>query len=397
MKPITRRPLASATAVCLAVALLASGGRGSAARGAVGEPSSGRPIVKTTKIAPGLTLTKITEKKIPRRTFVLTADLSKPITLDVALAGPQLPARETTGAIAKSAGALAAVNGDFSTPSVGRPVHLFAEDGKLVQTAFQQGDMFAVSKDETSIYAGKPTLSVSVTDTVDGRSFVIDRWNDGLPMPGEIAGYSPLGGTLEPSPGHMCSAHLVPVGSPTVSAPDGVDQNFTLDQVACQELPMPESGGVVISAPPATDEATELLALTPGTPMRLHWTLGWAGVFDAVGGVPLLVSDGRVAVGACYTAVCGSNPRTGIGVTADGKILLVVVDGRQKRWSLGPTLLEFADIMKGLGAVTALNLDGGGSTTMVVNGKLVNRPSEGFQRKISNAVLVLPGPDPGEP
>jgi exopolysaccharide biosynthesis protein len=396
VKPITRRPLVLATAVCLALSLLASGGRGSAARGAVAAPSSGRPIVKTTKIAPGLTLTKIIEKKIPRRTFVLTADLSLPITLDVALAGPQLPARKTTGAMAKSAGALAAINGDFGTPSLGRPVHPFAEDGNLVQTAFQQGAMFAVSKDETSVYGGKPTLSVTVTDTVDGRSFVLDHWNDGIPMPGEIAGYSPLGGTLEPSPGHMCSAHLAPAGSPTVSAPDGVDQNFTLDQVACRELPMSEGGGVVISAPPATDEATQLLALTPGTPVRLHWTLGWAGVFDAVGGVPLLVSNGQVAVGACYTAVCARNPRTGIGVTAQGKILLVVVDGRQKRWSLGPTMLEFANIMKSLGAVTALNLDGGGSTTMVVNGKVVNRPSEGLQQKISNAVLVLPGPDPGE-
>jgi exopolysaccharide biosynthesis protein len=52
--------------------------------------------------------------------------------------------------------------------------------------------------------------------------------------------------------------------------------------------------------------------------------------------------------------------------------------------------------MRDLGAVQALNLDGGGSTTMVVNGEVVNKPSDGFERLISNAVLVLPGADPGE-
>ena len=74
----------------------------------------------------------------------------------------------------------------------------------------------------------------------------------------------------------------------------------------------------------------------------------------------------------------------------------MVVDGRQKKWSVGPTLFGFARIMSDLGAVQALNLDGGGSTTMVVDGAVVNRPSSGFERAISNAVLVLPGPDPGE-
>jgi hypothetical protein len=165
--------------------------------------------------------------------------------------------------------------------------------------------------------------------------------------------------------------------------------------VQCSEAPLARNGGIVISTAPATDEATELLALAPGTPMRLHWTLGWANVFDAVGGAPLLLRDGEV-VGICNSA-CGRQPRTGVGVTATGRILLVVVDGRQANWSLGPTAAEFADIMAGLGAVTALNLDGGGSSEMVVEGEVVNRPSDGDERRISNAILVLPGPDPDEP
>jgi len=57
---------------------------------------------------------------------------------------------------------------------------------------------------------------------------------------------------------------------------------------------------------------------------------------------------------------------------------------------------EFAEIMQNLGAVQALNLDGGGSSTMVVEGVVVNRPSDDRLGRTSNAVLVLPGPDPGE-
>jgi Phosphodiester glycosidase len=74
---------------------------------------------------------------------------------------------------------------------------------------------------------------------------------------------------------------------------------------------------------------------------------------------------------------------------------MVVIDGRRKG-SKGVTLKKFASIMLGLKAVEAINLDGGGSSTMVVKGKVRNVPSDGKQRKVSSAVLVLKGPDPGD-
>jgi exopolysaccharide biosynthesis protein len=83
-------------------------------------------------------------------------------------------------------------------------------------------------------------------------------------------------------------------------------------------------------------------------------------------------------------------------VTANGKILMVVVDGRQPKWSVGVSLPKFAAILRNLGAISALNLDGGGSSTMVVRGEVVNRPSLGHQTLISTALTVLPGADPGE-
>jgi len=103
-----------------------------------------------------------------------------------------------------------------------------------------------------------------------------------------------------------------------------------------------------------------------------------------------LVQDGRVVLGACSSSICAPNPRTGIGLTADGRIVLVVVDGRQ-HLSGGMSLPAFASFFVRLGVVSAMNLDGGGSSTMAVKGQVVNVPSDGFERSVSNALLVRLG------
>jgi exopolysaccharide biosynthesis protein len=92
------------------------------------------------------------------------------------------------------------------------------------------------------------------------------------------------------------------------------------------------------------------------------------------------------------------HPRTAVGIAAGGRrVLLVAVDGRQRPWSDGMTLRELADLFLALGAPTAINLDGGGSTTLVVREpsgalRIANRPSdrEG-ERPVGNALAVVGG------
>jgi hypothetical protein len=81
------------------------------------------------------------------------------------------------------------------------------------------------------------------------------------------------------------------------------------------------------------------------------------------------------------------HPRTAVGFNAR-QIVLVTVDGRQKGWSMGMTMYELAGLMRRLGCQEALNLDGGGSTEEWVCGGIVNRPSEGHERPIADAILV---------
>ena len=391
MKPVhptIRLPVTLAAAALLVLALgpAQDAGAGGSAHGARA------PIMKTRKIAPGLKYIRIVRRQIPLRAFVLKVDLSKAITLDTTIADDALPSRRQLSRIVRNHGALAGVNGDPGE-GLGNTVHPFAQDGDLLHTAGPDAEMFAVSKDESTTFLGNPKLKVNVTDLSSGRVFTMDRWNRRAPEPGEIVGFSPLGGTLASPPSFSCSVRLLPQGAPQVAAPDGVDRDYAVDVATCSESPLDRNGGVVISTAPGTDEAEMLLALTPGTLMRLHWTLGWPGVFDAVGGDPILLLDGAPAP-ICVS--CARQPRTAVGVTATGQILLVVIDGRRPGWSRGATLGELRAILRDLGAVDALNLDGGGSSEMVVDGEVVNRPSDGRERRITNAVLILPGADPGE-
>jgi hypothetical protein len=144
--------------------------------------------------------------------------------------------------------------------------------------------------------------------------------------------------------------------------------------------------------------ADVLETMERGQRVRLTWSFGWVGVMDSIGGMPLIVRDGRNAADMCASSFCRRNPRTAMGVTEDGTLLLVVVDGR-KRSSVGMTLPELGRYLVGLGALHAINLDGGGSSTMWIRGSgVVNDPSDiGGERPVSNAVLVLDGPDVDEP
>ena len=125
---------------------------------------------------------------------------------------------------------------------------------------------------------------------------------------------------------------------------------------------------------------------------------------EAVGGFPVLVRRGAVAPEvdtAGAAAFRGPNPRTAVGIAADGGLLLVTVDGRQPGHSDGATLRETAELLQAMGAVDALNLDGGGSTTMVVRGAgdrlaVVNRPSDATgERPVANALALRACPGSG--
>jgi len=161
---------------------------------------------------------------------------------------------------------------------------------------------------------------------------------------------------------------LSSLGQPEVIAP-GVE----LYRLSDQALLSPP--GVV---------AMQLLRLNPG---RVDLRLVLAQ--DTVLGLETVPDMARRSEATAAINATERHPRTVIGTSGDGRIWLIAVDGRDKALSLGMSFAELQNLVTRVGLVDALNLDGGGSTTMVVRGVVVNHPSDATgPRKVSDAIVV---------
>ncbi len=152
-------------------------------------------------------------------------------------------------------------------------------------------------------------------------------------------------------------------------------------------------GVVVLSV--SGRQAWLMADLKVGDSLKIVQTLGpvWDKVTQAVGAGPRLVKNGEIymtTLGEEFGSdvAGGRAPRTALGITREGKALLVVVDGRS-RASVGLTLLELAQFMLEQGAVEAMNLDGGGSSQMIVGDHIVNAPSDGRERRLGAGIAVI--------
>ncbi|HGE72768.1 TPA: phosphodiester glycosidase family protein, partial [Candidatus Poribacteria bacterium] len=104
----------------------------------------------------------------------------------------------------------------------------------------------------------------------------------------------------------------------------------------------------------------------------------------AIGGSPILIQDGKLM----NFDQGDRHPRTAIGWN-DKYFFMVVVDGRQPLLSIGMSLKELMELMKDLGCTNALNLDGGGSSTFWLGGRTLNSCSDGKERPIANALILV--------
>jgi hypothetical protein len=261
-------------------------------------------------------------------------------------------------------------------------------------------------------------LSFDGSVTIGGATRALDGVNR---LRGVIWGCGGRGGdrpTERPVHGIACTdpselVHMTPLWGPrTPPLTGGVELTVRDDVVtgaarAGGGTPIPRDGYVLSGS----GDAAELLrSALPGQAVRVSTALRTssgsplllADLNGAVSGGPRLLDSGRIALrtkaegfgapGLYARFVLGAHPRTLAGVTATGDLLLVTVDGRRPGWSTGVSLRDAARVMKALGARDALNLDGGGSTAMVVRGRVVNRPSDpGGERPVGDGVFVGAG------
>jgi exopolysaccharide biosynthesis protein len=166
---------------------------------------------------------------------------------------------------------------------------------------------------------------------------------------------------------------------------------------------IPSDGYVLAASGAAAEWARRMLSLE--TQLSASPRLGplygdnrelWQEATDVISGGPHLVRDGATDLqptreGFSWEFAETWHPRTAIGRAGDGKILLVTVDGRQPDLSVGMSLEMLAHLMRDYDAAEAINLDGGGSTTMYLLGRVVNSPSDkAGERPVSDAILLFP-------
>lgn len=301
--------------------------------------------------------------------------LNPEIDLKLVLAQDTVTGRERVSSMAKRSQSIAAVNGAFFAQD-GRPLGLLAIDGELISEPYAR---------RTAIGLGLDTALIDAVDFQgvvrlgDGREYAISGLNRPR-MQDELILYTSRYGDNTRT--NIYGWDVVIVDGKV----EGVYQGSTA---------IPPEGFVLSGHGAARDF---LAGLEMGDEVVVETSLdpNWfaLGIKQIIGGGPRLVRDGLVHItgeAERFQAdiLVGRAPRTALGFTADNKLLLVTVNGRQPGISVGMTLNELAELMLELGAVQAMNLDGGGSTTMVIRDRVLNLPSDGIERSVSNAIVVI--------
>ena len=355
------------------------------------------PCVKPANLAlgSGVTVADLNDPKGPWKGKIVTVPPSEVDRLDTVLAQDALPGLETTSSMARRTGAVVAINGDFALPG-GRPVHPFARNGRLIQSEQIYGRSVAIDSRASRVQLGPTDLQIALTVPSTGQWAPISRVNSGASGHGAVALTTVEGGALAPVPSASCAVRIRPRSAPAIAENGRTGQSYEVREVHCGSLPLP-AGDDVLTAPLDGMYAPVLRGLKPGQTVSVSWSVGWRDVLDTIGGNPTLVTRGAVVAANVdgSTPYFNRNPRTAVGYKADGTVLLVTVDGRGAGGSAGMTLRELAELFTRLGAVEAMGLDGGGSSTMVVNGTVRNNPADGTERPVSSALVLLPEPTSG--
>lgn len=342
--------------------------------------------VRTEVLAPGVRLHHLVRVATPMRAHVLDIDLSSCVSLRALKGGETAVGRTTTSALLNGIDAadrpIAAVNADFflfAPPGV--PVGAMVVNGRVLSGPIERPVLSFDARGRPSI---SPLAAQGFITTSRGR-VPVSSWN--RPSANAVGVVDAAWGQALDSLSRPGAMQLVPIGSSSSprryriallpASHNGQARGDTLMLVGIARASLIEHDTVTVS-----------VSLGPVMPV------------NAVGGFPLLVRDSAIVATVDTDGAVsfrGVNPRTAAGYADNGRrLLLVVIDGRQAGVSTGTTIRETAELLRDFGAREAVNLDGGGSTAMVVRDvatgatRLVNKPSDAVgERPVANALGLL--------
>jgi len=357
---------------------------------------------ETEPVAEGVTVERLNIRTTegPLNIYVMKVDMANEyVKVDTLVgSGGVITTNRSTSNLAKEAGAVAAVNGDFFQMKEKAPIGITVQSGELVTSPALTTSMnaFGLTGDNVPVFTvfgfqgavtapsgiqhqlsgiNKPTYQVTkdVNSDVNRLNMYTPRW--GAKSRGLLQG---LTGTVE-----------------MVVEYDRVKE-FRLDQPGTD---IPASGYVLAGHGTAAEFLQQNFLVGDQVQVSYKVIPETDNLQAAIGGQAILIKDGKRHWFS--NTIFGNHARTAIGASRDGKTLyLVVADGGQT--SRGMTQEEMADFMISVGAWTALNLDGGGSSAMAVRQlgdetvTLINNPSQGSERSIPTGLGIFSTAPPGE-
>ncbi len=351
-----------------------------------------RPAEMPRELLPGVTYEDVVQFTPHGPVSIHVVHAPRPVglyRLRPALSNESVTRRETLSAMERrlsSEGTAVGINGDYFSFKDGHPSGMLMRDATLV----------------TPPLAGRSSLGISSDGTIDvRRERLVGSWHglgqwrslaafNAPPKPNGIALFTSDYGPETPQvPGSLAA-----VLSPIATATPGTDILAPVaDERPNASISLEPGMAVLVARGSAAATLAQDAPLGSNVTLRLTLQPDWPGVIDAIGGGPILVQDGRPVLRAgeafATSQLAPRAPRSAVGQLADGRLVFVAVDGRERGYSIGLTNFELAQALMRLGAVRAMALDSGGSSTLAFDGTVLNRPSDGRERAIATALMLM--------
>ncbi len=307
-------------------------------------------------------------------------------TLEPLLSNDTLTGRETLTRLEQRlspSATYAGVNGDLFNLHTGLPSGGLIQQGQVLSLPSNSRSTAGITSDGT-LDVRRVIATGAWTGTGAAHPFVLNR----VPDANGTTLFTAAWGPSTPTVAGSAAVVLFPFPGAT----PGIDELAAVQSVVvgAASVAIPLDGAVLLAQGTGAAQLQAEAAVGTAVKTRVDLQPAWPGIVAAIGGGPQIVRNGAPVfrAGEEFTSsLLGARvPRSAVGQLKDGRIILVAVDGGQSGWSVGMTNFELAQALVRLGAVTAMALDGGGSTEMAFDGTLLSRPSGGIERPISTAL-----------
>ena len=284
------------------------------------------------------------------------------------LASENLNSRKTISNIAEKSNAIVALNGTYFKPQTGVPLGTLMINEKMYTGPIY--DRVAIGIFDNGYDVARIQLNSSIKS--GDIKVKIDNINQPRMLSTYVLAYTSDWGSTAPQ-------------TPKYGLQFAVENN-KITKISTSALNIPQNGYVIAGPVSLLNK----FKVGDKVDLQISTIPEWKNVRHIISGGPYLVKNNEVFVDMTaqkLAAIGGKNPRSAIGYTAENNLILVSVDGREGS-SVGMTLMQLGNFMKSIGCVNAINLDGGGSTVMYVNGKVVNNPQVKGGIPLSNAIVL---------